>query len=157
MRRVVLAVGVLCAVAVTGRSIAQNSSPGFSMPGQVVGSTTGVVGSTSGTINPIGNRLPSVAPPVGQSITANAQQRPFDPNRPYDVFKGSSINPDDLVAPLVGADGKPIEPPDALDRLSEKITAFFVKPAPPPPRPPYVPGIGRRNKERREQMLWRRD
>lgn len=149
MRRVVLAVGVLCAVVVTGRGTAQNGSPGIATPGQIVGSF-------NGPINPVGNKLPSVAPPVGQAITANAQQRPFDPNKPYDAFKGSSFNPDDLVAPLVGPDGKPIEPPDALDRLSDKIKAFFVKTPPPPPRPPYTPGISRRNKERRE-MLWRRD
>ncbi|MDY3552240.1 hypothetical protein R5W24_001320 [Gemmata sp. JC717] len=152
MRRIVLAAGVLCAVAVTGRTIAQNSATGFSTPGQVVGSY-------SGNVNPVGNRLPQVAPPVGQAITGNAQQRPYDPNHPYDAFKGSSFSPNDLVAPLVGPDGQPVQPPDALDRLSEKIKAFFVKTPAPPARPPYTPGISRRNKERREmrEIPWRRD
>lgn len=148
MRRVVLAVGVLCAVGLTGRGTAQNGA-GNAMPGQVVGSYRGQV-------NPVGNRLPAAAPQAGQSITANAQQRPYDPSRPYDVFKGTNIDPKNVLAPITGPDGKPVTPPDSLDLLSEKIKAFFVKPAPAPPRPPYVPGISRRNRERQE-MLWRRD
>lgn len=152
MRRVVLAVGVLCAVGVTGRCTAQNGTQtaagGFTMPGQVVGGYRGQVA-------PVGQSLPSVAAPVGQPITANGTQRPYDPARPYDVFKGTNIDPSNVLVPLTGPDGKPVAPPDALDRLSEKIRAFFVK-NPPPPRPPYVPSISRRNRERHE-MMWRRD
>jgi hypothetical protein len=48
-----------------------------------------------------------------------------------------------------------VTPPDALDKLSERIKAFFVK-NPPPPKPPYTPGITRRARERHD-MTWRRD
>ena len=146
MRRVMLAVGVVCAVGLTGRGTAQNAGPG--MPGQVVGSYTG-------SVNPIGQRLPSVAPQAGLPVGANQNMRPYDPNRPYDMFKGTNFDPSSLVVPLTGPDGKPVTPPDALDRLSDKIKAFFVK-NPPPPPPPYTPGITRRARERND-MRWRRD
>ncbi len=154
MRRALLAVGVMCAVGVTGRSTAQfnttsaSNNSGTTMPGQVVGGYTGQV-------LPVGQSAPQAAPQAGQSITANGMQRPYDPNRPYDAFKGTGIDPKNVLAPLVGADGKPIATPDALDKLSERIKAFFIK-NPPPPRPPYTPGITRRAKERTNQM-WRRD
>ncbi len=38
----------------------------------------------------------------GRRITSNPMMRPYDPTRPYDVFKGSNINPNQVVAPLVG-------------------------------------------------------
>jgi hypothetical protein len=97
-----------------------------------------------------------VAPPAGQPITANAMQRPYDPNHPFDAFKGTNINPKDVLAPLVGPDGKQVTPPDALDKLSEKIKSIWGFAAPAPPRPPYTPGVTRRARER-AQHLWRRD
>ncbi|MFM8272129.1 MAG: hypothetical protein ACKODX_07310 [Gemmata sp.] len=150
MRRAVLAAGVLCAVGLTGRGTAQNSSPaaGAAMPGRVVGSY-------SGQVKPVGQQAPAAAPQAGQSVTANAMRRPYDPSRPYDALKGTGLDADSLVAPLVGPDGKPVGQPDALDRLSEKIKAFFT-PTAAPPRPPYVPSIGRRTRERNDHM-WRRD
>jgi hypothetical protein len=139
-----------CAIVLTNSAVAQNTttSGGFSMPGQVVGSYRTVV-------NPVGNRLPAVAPPAGLPITANAMQRPYDPNHPFDMFKGTNIDPKTVIAPLTGPDGQQYSPPDALDKLSAKIKAFFVH-NPPPPRPPYAPGITRRSKERIHRM-WRRD
>ena len=150
MRRLLVAAGIACAIVLTNSAGAQNSSNpgGFSMPGQVVGSYRGQV-------NPVGNKAPAAAPPAGQSITASATQRPYDPNRPYDMFKGTNIDPNSVVAPLVAPDGKQVTPPDALDRLSAKIKAFFVQ-TPTPPRPPYAPGISRRTKEH-IQHTWRRD
>jgi hypothetical protein len=152
MRRFTLAAGVACAVVLANSAGAQfntttTATSGGSMPGQVVGTFSGTA--------PVGQRAPAAAPQAGQSITANAMQRPYDPNRPFDAFKGTNLDPKNVIAPLVGPDGKQFEPPDALDKLSEKIKAFFIQTAP-PPRPPYVPGIGRRTKER-VQSMWRRD
>jgi hypothetical protein len=165
MRRFTLAAGIACAILVTSHVGAQNTTaPGGtvsgstsqigsgstlpSMPGQVVGSYTGQA-------FPVGNKFPNAAPQAGLPITANAMQRPYDPNHPYDVFKGTNIDPKQVLAPLVGPDGKPVQPPDKLDVLSDSIKSFFVR-TPPPARPPYAPGITRRTRERIQQM-WRRD
>ena len=153
MRRFMLAAGVACAVLLNSHVGAQLNTPntvgGTTMPGQVVGQYRGQV-------QPVGQKLPAVAPQVGQPVTANAMQRPFDPNRPFDAFKGTNIDPKSVVAPLVGPNGQQVTPPDALDQLSAKIKAFFVR-TPPPERPPFAPGILRRNRERHQQMMWRRD
>lgn len=156
MRRFLIAAGVACAVLLNSHVGAQlnttSSDPGLSMPGQAVSTYRG------GPVAPVGQRLPAAAPPAGQPIAnANAMQRPYDPNRPYDAFKGTNIDPNSVVAPLVGADGLPIGPPDVLDKLSDRIRAFFGTLKPNPPRPPYAPGISRRNRERAQQMMWRRD
>jgi hypothetical protein len=152
MRRWVVAAGAACAVLLTHSAGAQNGTQtgGTTMPGQVVGSYTG-------TVNSVGQRLPDAAPPAGLPVTSNPLMRPYDPTRPYDVFKGTSIDPKNVVAPLVGPDGRPVQPPDALDKLSAKLRALFTFNISAPERPPYVPGISRRNKERREQRMWRRD
>jgi hypothetical protein len=147
MRRWVLAAGVACAVMLAHSARAQNGGP--AMPGQVVGSYRG-------TVNRVGQQVPQAAPAAGQSVTANQFMRPYDPNRPYDMFKGTNIDPKQVLAPLVGPDGRPVEPPDALDKLSDKLKAIFTFGRTTPARPPYAPGISRRNRERHQQM-WRRD
>ena len=118
------------------------------MPGQTVGVYRGQV-------NPVGTKAPAAAPQAGESIGGPGQSRPYDPTHPYDAFKGTNIDPANVLVPLVGPDGKPITPPDGLDRMSAQIREFFTR-TPPPPRPPYTPGITRRTKERAEH-LWRRD
>ncbi len=151
MRRLTLAVGVACAVLLTHSAGAQNNAPtvsGTTMPGQVVGSY-------AGTVSPVGQKQPAAAPAAGLPVTSNPLMRPYDPSKPYDVFKGTNIDPKQVLAPLVGPDGRPVQPPDALDKLSDKLKAVFGF-GTPPPRPPYAPGISRRNKERIQQM-WRRD
>ncbi len=148
MRRVVLAVGVLCAVGVTGRGTAQNGAPN-AMPGQVVGGYRGQV-------NPVGKQLPQAAPQAGVPVAENALQRPYDPNKPYDAFKGTGIDPKTVLAPLSAPDGKLIAPPDALDQLSDRIRAIFGGNKAAPPRPAYTPGVTRRGQLRNEHM-WRRD
>ena len=90
------------------------------------------------------------------AFTASATQRPYDPNHPYDAFKGTNIDPSQVVAPLVGPDGKQVTPPDALDKLSEKIKTLWGFASPSPLRPAYTPGISRRMKDRNEHT-WRRD
>lgn len=161
MRRFLLASGIACAILLASHAVAQNPGGtvtggttaitpggGFSMPGQVVGTYHGQT-------MPVGNQFPNAGQQVGQPITAGALQRPYDPNHPYDQFKGTNIDTKQILAPLVGPDGKPVKEPDALDKLSEKIKAFFIGTAA-PPKPNYAPGIVRRKKER-PQLMWRRD
>lgn len=155
MRRFMLAGGIACAILLShnvGAQINTTTAPAqpAAMPGQIVGSYRGNVA-------PVGNKIPSAAPQAGQSIAGGngALQRPYDPSKPYDQFKGTNINTKQVLAPLVGPDGKPVKEPDALDRMSEKIKAFFVG-TPPPARPTYAPGIARRTKDR-IQHTWRRD
>jgi hypothetical protein len=148
MRRIAVAAGLACAALAVNSAVAQNGGP--SMPGQIVGSY-------SGTVLPVGQRQPSAAPPAGLPVTSGAMMRPYDPAHPYDAFKGSGIDTNSIVAPLVGPDGRPVEPPDALDRLSEKLKALLLPMKPNPERPPFTPGILRRKKERIEKQMWRRD
>ncbi len=119
------------------------------MPGRVVGTS-------SIKTAPVGKQQPAAAPQAGQSITQNAMQRPYDPNRPYDAFRGTNINPKTVVAPVIGPDGKAIVAPDKLDELSSKIRSLFGL-TPAPPRPAYAPGITRRSQERIQSRTWRRD
>jgi hypothetical protein len=148
MRRIAVAAGAACAVLAVDTAVAQNG--GLSMPGQVVGSY-------SGTVRPVAQQLPAAAPPAGLPVTSNPLMRPYDPAHPYDSLKGTNLDASSIVAPLVGPDGRPVEPPDALDRLSEKIKALLAPMKPNPPRPPFAPGILRRKKERIEKAMWRRD
>jgi hypothetical protein len=165
MRRITLVAGIACAILAADHLGAQNSTGGTStaststslpggggtlpsMPGQVVG---GYRGQTF----PVGNQFPAAAPQAGLPVAGNAMSRPYDPNHPYDALKGTGYDSKQVLAPLIGADGKPVQPPDSLDLISDNIRAFFLH-NPPPPRPPYVPGIARRTRERIQQM-WRRD
>jgi hypothetical protein len=150
MRRLTLAAGAACAVVLIGPLGAQNSND-FTMPGQIVGGYTG-------SVNPVGTRAPSAAPAAGLPVGQNALQRPYDPNRPYDQFTGTGIDPALLRAPLVGPDGREVAPPGPLSDFLARVKAVFVKNPPPPDRTiPYAPGISRRNRERADQRMWRRD
>lgn len=152
MLRITVAAGVACAVMLWHPADAQfnTSDIGASaMPGNIVGNYRG-------TVKPVGNKLPAAAPQAGKSITGNAMMQPYDPNHPYAALKGANIDPNQVLAPLVGSDGKPVESPDALDNLSQKIKALWGLAGQAPARPPWVPGIARRNRER-VHMMWRRD
>ena len=158
MRRGSLAAGAACAVLLTapvGAQLPSTTAPvNSAMPGLVVSNFNG---NSFGTAAPtVGRQFPAAAPQAGQQIGTNPLLRPVDPNRPYDIFKGTNIDVRNVAAPLVGPDGKQYQPPDALDRLSQKIKDFF-RLNPPPPRPNYTPGIVRRKKERIEERMWRRD
>jgi hypothetical protein len=144
MRRWTLAAGVACAVVLASSADAQQGGP--AMPGKVVGSPLNF------NFSPVGKRQPDAAPQAGQPITSNPLMRPYDPTRPFDQLKGTGIDPKNVLAPLTAPDTKP----DGLDLLSEKIKALFSL-SRPPERPAFAPGILRRNRERTQERMWRRD
>lgn len=150
MRRLTLAAGAACAAVLIAPLGAQNPSD-YGMPGQIVGSYTG-------SVNPVGQRAPSAAPAAGLPVGSNALMRPYDPNRPYDQFVGTGIDPSQLRAPLVGPDGREVTPPGPLADFIARVKAVFVRTPPPERTIPYAPGISRRNRERAEQRrMWRLD
>jgi hypothetical protein len=122
-----------------------------SMPGQVVGNGFGLAGSTP---QPVGTPLPSVGTPTS---------RPYDPSRPYDVFRGTGLDTSKMVTPISAFPPLPGQEKNLIDRLYDKLDAFvsinpFARSAEPPPRPMNVtPGIFRRNRERFDDRMWRRD
>jgi hypothetical protein len=127
-----------------------NSLPA-AMPGQVVG--TGI------NLNPAGAQIPrAVASRAEIQKLENPLMRPYDPSKPYDVFKGTNLDPKSVVAPV---NGFPMtgQDPNLLQRLYTKIGTVtgFIKPSTPTPRPTYTPGLSRRNKERMMERTWRRD
>jgi hypothetical protein len=148
MRQLWLAAGAVCALAgfATPASGQVNT-----MPGQVVGTTVNF-----NNLNPVGTRLPRVGTPVGQPLNMPADTpllRRLDPSRPYDVFKGTNLSPSQLAAPIVG-----IGDQSALERFYDKLKSIVGLAKPADLRVPnYTPGIGRRNRERAEERLWRRD
>jgi hypothetical protein len=148
MRQLALAAGAVCAlVGVATPVVAQ----GTTMPGQVVG--------TGYSLSPVGSQLPKAAPSVGTPIGSpfgSAAMRPYDPSRPYDVFKGTNIDPRNVAAPVVGFGDQ-----SAISKFYDKLKAVVgIAPSGPPSMaavPGYTPGIGRRNRERAEKRLWRPD
>jgi hypothetical protein len=135
--------------AVAGTASAQQQSGGPSMPGQIV--------SKGFNLKPAGMRLPAAAPQAGTHISSPLT-KPYDPNRPLDVFKGTNIDPKSVVAPVSGVPGT--QQPDLLDRINSKlgsVTSFFRPSSPVQARPMITPGIFRRNRERTMQRNWRAD
>ncbi|HVL14619.1 MAG TPA: hypothetical protein VM529_18750 [Gemmata sp.] len=148
MRQLWLAAAAACAAAgFAGSASGQVNT----MPGQVVG--TGVdLG-----LRPVGEQLPRAGQPVGQPINLpqdSAMMRRYDPTRPYDVFKGTGIRPDQVVAPVTSDFGDK----NAFEKMYDKVKyALGISSQPDLRVPNYTPGIGRRNRERAEQRMWRRD
>lgn len=156
MQRSMLAAGVVCAV-FAGSAQAQSKVPSVggytangAMPGQIVGSYRG-------TVMPVGQKLPSAGQQVGLPVTANSMMRPYDPEHPYESLKGTGIDPSQILAPLVGPDGRPVQPPDTLDKLSNNLKQVLGLMKPNPPRPSFTPGILRRAHKRYDQQMWRND
>lgn len=151
MRRLLLAAGVGYGVWAGGGAAAQNG-PAV-MPGQVVGTTFA--------LSPVGNQAaPKVGAPVGGKPGGGAGplNRPYDPYRPLDVLKGTGLDPKAVVA-TVSPFSSTNPQPDLIDKVYErlnKVTRFF-NPVPEVPPPTYTPGIARRNRERAEARMWRRD
>lgn len=162
--RHLLALGAACALAgaataqsgtvtgsVTNTRIGGNAPA--SMPGQAVGSGFSLPNGFSSVGQPVGQKLP----PAG-----NGMSRPYDPARPLDVFKGTGIDPKNVVTPISAAPPPPPPQTDLVDRLYAKLGSVFgalrPTPAAAPPHPPNVtPGIFRRNRERADERAWRRD
>lgn len=144
MRRVLLAAGMVCAaVGITGWVTAQVPV----MPGQVVG--------TGFTMQQVGQPFPRVGNPVGQPINIppnSPMMRPYDPNRPYDVFKGTNIDPRSVVVP-------PQTGPDSniFTRTYEQVKSILGMTKTVTPTSTVTPGIFRRNRERAAERMWRRD
>lgn len=153
MRRLRAAVAAACAVAgLAGIAAAQLTRTGGTvqpsgMPGQVVGTTYN--------LNPAGTAIPKAAPPAGSPI-GNPLVRPYNPARPYDVFKGTGLDAASVAAPVQNLPGT--QNPNLLDRVYTRLAAAtgFIKPSA-PPRPTYTPGISRRNKDRMQARTWRKD
>ncbi len=148
MRQLLLAAGALCAAGVLAHATAQNQP----MPGQVVGTTFG-----STTFHQVGTQFPQAAPRVGKPVNVPEDtplMRRYDPNRPFDAFKGTNIDPRSIVAPVQGVGDQ-----TALERFYDKVkSAFGITPRGTTPPPPNVtPGIFRRNRERARERMWRWD
>ena len=145
MRQLWLAAGAVCALA--GVANGQVNT----MPGQVVGTTVNF-----NATNPVGTKIPRAGTPVGQPINMPAETpllRRYDPNRPYDVFKGTNLSTSQLVAPVVGYGDQ-----SALEKFYDKLKGIVGLAKPADLRAPnYTPGIGRRNRERAEERMWRRN
>lgn len=154
MRRTGVAVAV--ALLTGGVAAGQLGPPGSTnnltpaMPGQVVGNA----------IN-----LKAAGAPVSQAVPSRADikklesptMRAYDPSKPYDVFRGTNIDPTSVVAPVPNVPGS--GEPNMLQRLYTKLGTVtgFITPSAPPTRTTYTPGISRRNKERAMQRTWRKD
>jgi hypothetical protein len=122
-----------------------------SMPGQVVGSGFNLAGSAP---QPVGKMLPPAADPL---------MRPYDPSRPLEMFKGTGISPNQVIAPISAFPPLPGQEKNLIDRLYDRLDSalnvnFFSR-APEPVAPPMnvTPGIFRRNRERLADRMWRRD
>src|SRR5438067_2211376 len=113
MRHVGVAMAAACAAGLcvggaTGQFSTTGNSGQAAMPGQVVG--------TPVTLNPVGTSIPKATTPAGSPI-GNPLMRPYDPSKPYDVFKGTGIDPNSVVAPISGFPGFPTKDPTLLDRV----------------------------------------
>jgi hypothetical protein len=157
MRRL-LAVAALGAAAGTATAQSGTVSGGVTrtgggpaMPGQVVGSGYNLAGSAP---QPVGTPQPPVGTPGGKA---------YDPNRPLDVFRGTGLDTSKMVAPISAFPPLPGQEKNLIDRLYDKLDAVFsynpfARATEPLPRPMNVtPGIFRRNRERFDDRMWRRD
>lgn len=155
MRRWLMAVGVACAMSGPAAAQFTTFTPGPNplgpiMPGQVVGNSV--------TLNPAGTAIPRATSPAGTPI-GNPFMRPYDPNKPLDVFKGTDIDPKTVIAPVSGFSNAGTAQPDLLDKLYAKIGAItgFLRPSPTSRPPTYTPGIYRRDRQRAAKRMWRPD
>lgn len=141
MRQLVLAAGAVCAA---GWLAVRVAGQGPAMPGQVIG--------TGYNLPQVGNRLPAAGQKVGTAPN-NAMMRPYDPARPLDQLQGTNIDPATVLAPVAGFGDQ-----SGLDKFYAKLKSMVgVSPRVGPTRPNVTPGIFRRNRERAEERMWRRD
>jgi hypothetical protein len=148
MRQLVLAAGAVCAAAGLAVVGLAQDQPNV-MPGQVVG--------TGFTVGGVGKQIPKAAPRAGQPINVPADSemmRKYDPSRPLDAFKGTNLNPNLVAAPIPSIGDQSL-----FDKLTAKLKSVvgMATPTPVNQRPTYFPSLSRRNKERAEERMWRRD
>ncbi|QDU19192.1 hypothetical protein [Urbifossiella limnaea] len=143
----------------TGTTTTSRPGGGSAMPGQVVGSSYNLAGSAPQPVgSPVGSPVGTPLPPAGTPIT-----RPYDPRRPNDVFRGTGLSPNQVIAPISAFPPLPGQEKNLIDRMYDKLDSFwsiniFARQAEPLERPPTVtPGIFRRNRERHDDRMWRRD
>jgi hypothetical protein len=146
MRQLLLAAGVLCAAGVLAHwASAQNQN---AMPGQMVGSGF--------QFNAVGTQFPQAGSKVGQPVNLPPDtplMRRANPSDPFDVFRGTKLDPKSVAAPFPGGDK------NALERFYDKLKSavgLSTQPSLPPPQM-VTPGIFRRNRERAQERMWRRD
>ena len=153
--------GMAVAVALLAGAVAVGQSGSLGPPG----STNNLTPAMPGTV--VGNsiNLKSAGAPVPTAVPSRADikklespfMRAYDPSKPYDVFKGTNIDPTSVVAPVPGF--ARTGDPNLLERLYTKLgtATGFIKPMTPPRVTTYTPGLSRRNKERTMQRTWRKD
>ena len=117
MRQLVLAAGIVCAVAAAAHwATAQSNAV---MPGQTVG--------TGFNFQTVGTQLPQFGTPVGQPLNMPADTplvRRANLNRPFDAFKGTNLDPNNVVAPVIGLGNQ-----NALEKLYDKVKAAAIRAA----------------------------
>ena len=120
MRQLLLAAGVLCAAGVLTHATAQNQA----MPGQAVG--------TSFQFQPVGSQFPQAGSKVGQPVNIPADtplMRRANPNNPFDSFRGTTLDPKSVVAPVIGLGNQ-----SALERFYDKLKSSVGLSTKPPGR-----------------------
>jgi hypothetical protein len=151
MRQLLLAAGVICAAAgVTSWVTAQNATTQTAtMPG-------GQIVSTTANLSHVGQQVgQQVGHPVGNPINIpqdNPLMRRYDPTRPYDVFKGTNIDPKAVVTPMPGGSDSNI-----FARTYDRVKSVLGMTKTVAPTGMVTPGIFRRNRERAEARMWRWD
>jgi hypothetical protein len=118
------------------------------MPGQVVGSGF--------QFSPVGSQFPQAGTRVGEPTNLPPDtplMRRANLNDPFDAFRGTKLDPKSVVAPFPGGDQT------ALERLYDKLKSAIGLSTKPSLTPPQMvtPGIFRRNRERAQERMWRRD
>ena len=142
------------AIALTSWVRAQNLSP--VMPGEVVSSNN-----TNDSLSRVGKQAPKVGKSIGEPINLPAENpllRRYDPNKPYDVFRGTNLDVKSIVAPMNGfSQTAGTGDPTMLDRLYSKLQSVVGLSTKPQVQRVYTPGIARRNRERVQERLHPRD
>lgn len=154
MRSWMAAGGVVCAlVGLSAPASAQfgvgdaSSAGSSAMPGLPVGTVV--------KLSPAATEITKAVPQAGNPI--GTQGRIYDPSRPLDVFKGTNIDPSNVIAPVAGYSGT--GSPNLLTQLYTKIGSIvgLSRTVTTGPVPNVTPGIFRRNRERAAARMWRAD
>ena len=119
----------------------------FQMPGTPVGQPL---------VQPVGGKIPQAVPPAGAPVGTGpgGVPDPLNPGGPKPP--GEQINMDNVIAPYPGM---PDPEPNFWEKLEKRWMSLFQSDTPAVRPTQWTPGIGRRNRERREareMMMWRR-